>query len=248
MATDDNIQTCNSAKNVNSDSEFEWVPLSLTTVEYPRGDWFGRFLALTSLLPFSIISGFIALILFRRDLHTISFFIGTIFNEFLNLILKHIFCEARPVFRNSLYTEYGMPSSHSQFMWFFTTYIVYFVFIRLQHMNNKTTLETIWRTALTVVCLLAAMAVTYSRIYLQYHTWNQVLTGILVGFIFASIWFAATYAIFTPLYPTIASWKISEFLLLRDTTLIPNVLWFEYTNSRHEARARARKLVSMKSQ
>jgi hypothetical protein len=42
--------------------------------------------------------------------------------------------------------------------------------------------------------------------------------------------------------------RISEFLLLRDTTLIPNVLWFEYTNSRQEARARSRKLVSMKSQ
>lgn len=42
--------------------------------------------------------------------------------------------------------------------------------------------------------------------------------------------------------------KISEILLLRDTTLIPNVLWFEYTNTRQEVRARSRKLVSMKSQ
>lgn len=37
-------------------------------------------------------------------------------------------------------------------------------------------------------------------------------------------------------------------LLLRDTTLIPNVLWFEYTSSRQEARARSRKLVPMKAQ
>lgn len=42
--------------------------------------------------------------------------------------------------------------------------------------------------------------------------------------------------------------RISEYLLLRDTTLIPNILWFEYTNIRTEARARSRKLVSMKSQ
>ena len=73
-------------------------------------------------------------------------------------------------------------------------------------MNNKTSLETVWRGVLTTVCLLAASIVTYSRIYLQYHTWNQVLTGIVVGFIFASIWFAATFVVFTPLYPTIASW------------------------------------------
>lgn len=42
--------------------------------------------------------------------------------------------------------------------------------------------------------------------------------------------------------------KISEYLLLRDTTLIPNILWFEYTVTRQEARARSRKLISMKSQ
>ncbi|KAK6622749.1 hypothetical protein RUM43_008592 [Polyplax serrata] len=156
MALEDNVKYCNLPKNIESDPDYEWVPLSLTTVEYPKG--------------------------------------------------------------------------------------------KLQHMNNKTSLESIWRAILTTVCLLAASIVTYSRIYLQYHTWNQVLTGILVGFIFASIWFAATFLIFTPLYPTIASWRVSEFLLLRDTTLIPNVLWFEYTKSRQEARARARKLVPMKSQ
>lgn len=81
-----------------------------------------------------------------------------------------------------------------------------FNFFRLQHMNNKTSLETIWRAALTVVCLLAATIVTYSRIYLQYHTWNQVLIGSLVGILLGTGWFALTYIILTPLYPTIASW------------------------------------------
>lgn len=42
--------------------------------------------------------------------------------------------------------------------------------------------------------------------------------------------------------------KISEFFLLRDTTLIPNILWFEYTVTRKETRARQRKQISMKSQ
>ena len=35
------------------------------------GDWLGKVLALSSLLPFGILSGFVALILFRRDLHTV---------------------------------------------------------------------------------------------------------------------------------------------------------------------------------
>lgn len=36
------------------------------------GDVFGKLLALFSLTPFVILSGFISLILFRRDLHTVS--------------------------------------------------------------------------------------------------------------------------------------------------------------------------------
>lgn len=36
------------------------------------GDWLGKLFALASLSPFGILSGFVALILFRRDLHTVS--------------------------------------------------------------------------------------------------------------------------------------------------------------------------------
>lgn len=36
------------------------------------GNIFGKLLALFSLTPFVILSGFITLILFRRDLHTVS--------------------------------------------------------------------------------------------------------------------------------------------------------------------------------
>lgn len=36
------------------------------------GDFFGKVLAVISLVPFAITAGFVALILFRRDLHTVS--------------------------------------------------------------------------------------------------------------------------------------------------------------------------------
>lgn len=247
-ATDDDGLHESDKQNV--EDKLEWVPLSLTLVEYPQGDWMGKFLAVASLSPFGILSGFVALILFRRDLHTIAFFVGTMLNEVLNQVLKHTICEARPMQRNAhaLYTEYGMPSSHSQFMWFFATYVIYFVFIRLHHMNNNTTLENVWKAVITFSCVTLAVIVTISRVYLQYHTWRQVLFGALVGFLFGSVWFALTYLVFTPLFPLVVSWRVAELLLLRDTTLIPNVLWFEYTNTRQEARARGRKLVSMKSQ
>ncbi|XP_018577720.1 dolichyldiphosphatase 1-like isoform X1 [Anoplophora glabripennis] len=234
--------------SVKNNDRTEWVPLTLTLVEYPKGDIIGKFLALISLAPFGIGSGFIALILFRRDLHTITFFLGTLCSEALNYCLKHTICETRPLRRENIFVEYGMPSSHAQFVWFFATYIIYFVFIKLHHMNNNTIIENLSKFLIISSSLLMALLVSVSRIYLEYHTIWQVLWGAIVGILFATFWFALTYLVFTPLFPQIVSWKISEILLLRDTTLIPNVLWFEYTNTRQEVRARSRKLVSMKSQ
>ncbi|KAK9300352.1 hypothetical protein QLX08_006897 [Tetragonisca angustula] len=226
----------------------EWIPLSLTLVEYPQGDLFGKFLALISLIPFVIIAGFITLILFRRDLHTISFFSGVIFNECINFILKHTICEARPMKRNAVYVEYGMPSMHAQFIWFFAMYTTLFICIRLHHANNSSISEKFWRITVIAACIIVAILMTYSRVYLLYHTNSQVLWGTFIGLTLGAVWFAITHVVLTPIFPIIVSWRISEYLLLRDTTLIPNILWFEYTNIRTEARARSRKLVSMKSQ
>lgn len=226
----------------------EWIPLSLTLVEYPQGDLIGKFLALISLMPFAIIAGFLTLILFRRDLHTITFFSGVIINESINFVLKHTIREARPMRREGIYVEYGMPSTHAQFMWFFAAYVTLFVCIRLHQNNNSTALERFWRITIMAGCAFTALLVTYSRVYLLYHSNSQVLCGALLGIFLGVIWFAIMHVLLTPVFPVIVSWRISEYLLLRDTTLIPNVLWFEYTSIRTEARARSRKLVSMKSQ
>ncbi|XP_076642137.1 dolichyldiphosphatase 1 [Halictus rubicundus] len=226
----------------------EWIPLSLTLVEYPQGDLFGKFLALISLAPFAIIAGFITLILFRRDLQTITFFSGIVINDFINFVLKHTICEARPMRRDAVFVEYGMPSMHAQFMWFFAAYSTLFICIRLHHNNNSSVSERFWRIATIAACIIVSLLVTYSRVYLLYHSISQVLYGALIGVILGVIWFLIMHVVFIPFFPHIVSWRISEYLLIRDTTLIPNILWFEYTNIRTEARARARKLVSMKSQ
>lgn len=241
-------QIVNTLHYSNDNDVTKWVPFSLTLVEYPKDDIIGKFLAFISLAPFGIGAGFVALILFRRDLHTITFFLGTLCSETLNYILKHLICEKRPLRREEITVEYGMPSSHAQFVSFFATYIIYFVFIRLHHMNNNTIIENISKFLIISSSMVVAVLVCISRIYLQYHTISQVLCGIIVGFLFATFWFALTSLVFTPLFPQIVTWRISEILMIRDTTLIPNVLWFEYTNTRQEARARSRKLVSMKSQ
>lgn len=224
-----------------------WKPFSLTHVEYPEGDRIGQLLAISSLTPIAIIVGFITLILFRRDLHTIMFFVGALLNEAINLIMKKIIAEPRPLLRKSLYTEYGMPSSHSQMMWFFSSYSILFLIFRLRHINSSV-LELIWKVVVAMALVAAAIVVSYSRVYLLYHSWSQVIWGAVIGLALGTCWFTLTHLVLTPFFPIVASWRISERLMIRDTSLIPNIMWFEYTHARTENRTRSRKLTSMKSQ
>ncbi|XP_018006844.1 dolichyldiphosphatase 1 [Hyalella azteca] len=149
-----------------SGDDIRWKPFSLTFVEYPEGDAFGKLLAIVSLFPVGMLVGCFALMLFRRDLHT-------------------------------------------------------------------------------YICLIVSYV---SRVYLLYHSWAQVIVGSVLGAVLGVGWFFIVHVHLTPLFPQIASWSICELLMIRDTSLIPNILWFEYTHARNENRARNRKLVSMKSQ
>uniref|UniRef100_UPI003AAEE652 dolichyldiphosphatase 1 isoform X2 n=1 Tax=Centroberyx gerrardi TaxID=166262 RepID=UPI003AAEE652 len=178
-----------------------WRSISLTHVEFPEDDLTGQVLAYISLLPIAILVGFVTLIVFKRELHTISFFGGLILNEGVNWLLKHILREPRPCAgaHSTLNTEYGMPSSHSQLIWFFVVYFFLFLYLRMHQTNNARCVDLLWRHILSIILLGMALSVSYSR-------------------------------------------PVSEYFLVRDTSLIPNILWFEYTVTRSEARNRQRKL------
>ncbi|ELT95926.1 hypothetical protein CAPTEDRAFT_219287 [Capitella teleta] len=229
----------------------EWTSISLTHIEYIKGDNLGKLLALFSLLPVALGISFGTLIIFRRDLHTICFLAGLILDEGVNWVVKRIVKEPRPDFgKEVLYTEYGWPSSHSQFAWFFTTYLIVFLFIRVHH--NQHFFENAWKYLTGVGSIASSCLVSYSsvydnRVYLGYHSLNQVLWGAVIGAALGLFWFCFVHLLLTPFFPTIASWSISEKLMIRDSTRIPNVLWFEYTCHRSEARSRLRKMTSRKS-
>ena len=169
-------------------------------------------------------------------------------NEVLNKILKYTIREPRPVTRPYMFNEFGMPSNHSQFVGFFSAYVLLFVLIRLPPFNQNAFLERFWRLLIIGGTWFVSLLVCVGRVYLQYHTWSQVIAGGLLGLTTGALWFCVTQFLLAPLFPRIVSWKISEQLLLRDTSLIPNVLWFEYTATRKEANARSRKLNGMKAQ
>jgi len=57
--------------------------------------------------------------------------VGILVNEAINMTLKRLIREPRPVFHGrSLPSSYGMPSDHSQCMTFFSCYAVLFLIFR----------------------------------------------------------------------------------------------------------------------
>lgn len=161
------------------------------------GDFIGYTLAFISLAPFAILVSFVTLILFKRELDTIFFFIGQLVNELMNHVLKIIIREQRPlqVLKASHSPKsFGNPSSHSQFISFFTFYSIIFICIK---MRNK---PTYFKYPISFILLSSMALVIYSRIYLLYHFWNQCLLGLLCGFLFAVVWFNQVYNFIEPRY------------------------------------------------
>ncbi|CAK9296686.1 unnamed protein product [Gordionus sp. m RMFG-2023] len=216
-------------------------------------DQLSKGMAIFSLLPTIILSGLMALILLRRDLHTAIFFIGNFLNCYISFFLKKYFKSPRPFRDSQNMMTFGMPSSHSQFAWFFSIYMILFIYIRISF-NNQNSPQTnplkiqIIRLLISTFLVVLALLISYSRIYLLYHTPNQVLVGGILGFFLGLSWFILVQYILTPYFSYVCSWPICEMLLIRDYTLIPNIIFFEYQAARCESNSRQRKIIKIKSQ
>ena len=100
-----------------------------------------------------------------------------------------------------------MPSSHAQFVAFFSISLTLFLLVRhkpakgsysSKNMNEELLYPTYRQSSfaerafLSLIALSGAAAVAVSRIYLSYHTPKQVFVGISAGVSFAFVWFAIT--------------------------------------------------------
>lgn len=121
---------------------------------------------------------------------------GQIACELLNFALKRIIKEERPRRIHGL--GYGMPSSHSQFVAYWSVYLTLFLLVRHRPSTRGVPFSTAdgagsWslfeRLLLSVAGLAAAGAIAWSRIYLNYHTPRQVMVGVTAGAMFALVWF-----------------------------------------------------------
>ncbi|KAK1912112.1 hypothetical protein P3342_009711 [Pyrenophora teres f. teres] len=166
--------------------------LSLTHVHYNPADRVSYLCAWLALVPQGLCVVYATLIWSNREIEIFLMFAGQMACEALNWVLKRYIKEERP--REMHGKGYGMPSSHAQFVSFFSVTLALFLLFR--HVPHPTDTHTPFslggRFLLSVLALVCAGAVAVSRIYLSYHTPKQVMVGCAAGAVFALVWFGFT--------------------------------------------------------
>ena len=199
----------------------------LTAITYVSGDRVGFGLAAISLFPVFIVAQLVALVAVRRDWQTYVLLVGIILNVVFNALLKDAIKEPRPgrcdedTFDSGSVDEYGMPSNHAQFMGFLAMYVALFLFHRVEAPR--------WELcAWSLLAFSAAQLVCVSRVYLGYHSVEQVSVGMVVGVVAGSAWFGCYAMYLEGLGSRLAQQNWAKRFLLRDTSGIRNVAVFEH--------------------
>ncbi|KAL3659525.1 hypothetical protein V7S43_015514 [Phytophthora oleae] len=192
----------------------------LTWVMYNPTDRLGVILALFTLSPVFVTLMHVTLVVFQRDLDSISMFIGQIISEVINKALKKTINQQRP--NGARMSGSGMPSAHSQFISYFASYTVAYTYSRL---NSHRYVEQ-WFTI--VGCIFLAVFTCYSRVRLGYHTKDQVAVGGIVGTIVGFFWHTLVSSVSSWLFPTIAQSWIAETFYLRDISHITDLIVYQH--------------------
>jgi dolichyldiphosphatase len=189
------------------------------------GDKLGGLSCLLALSPFFVLVSLGTLVLSRREPATLLFAIGLCASTVFNDALKLVFKDPRPC-SNDLYCSlsdgdvYGMPSGHSQFMFFGAAYTAAWALSGRWH-------APLWaRVALSAAGALAAACVAVSRLYLHVHTTRQVAVGGALGVVLGVAWFALVEAV-RPVFSWLAESALGRALRLRDCSDC-DVLTLEY--------------------
>mmetsp|Transcript_38488 Transcript_38488/g.85702 ORF Transcript_38488/g.85702 Transcript_38488/m.85702 type:complete len:246 (+) Transcript_38488:1627-2364(+) len=195
-------------------------------VKYATGDLVGKALAYVSLLPFCVILHTASCFYSRRAVHEMLLPLGLVVNETLARFLKHVLKQPRPVEMCQdldLCNSHGMPSSHTQCMFFALSLQSA---ILLRHFSSKSNFSR----AVDILELLglsaASAAVACSRVYLGYHSVQQVLVGAGLGLLFGLMWYMVMSKL-APVYKSLASSRLGSVLQLKDTWPVAEALAVE---------------------
>jgi len=197
--------------------------ISLGSLEW-LNELFSLILSWMSFVPIALGVAVVTTFVSRRDLRTLLFLVGIVVNVVVNQVLKKIINESRPP-ESDRYGS-GMPSNHSQFMGFFSIYLILLAY-RGKVFDNGSS-APLW---ISIGLILLTFGVGVSRVHTGHHTLEQVVVGAcLVGPIMAIVWWIADSRL-RPLFVPLLSSRYARALYLRDTSHIPNIYRFEYMNA-----------------
>ncbi|KKA28818.1 hypothetical protein TD95_002836 [Thielaviopsis punctulata] len=167
------------------------APLASFSLTHDPSDIFSHLSAFLALVPHALIVAYSTLIIATREAEVVLMLAGQLSCEAANFVLKRIIKEERP---NELFGKgYGMPSSHAQFMAFWSVTVLLFLGVRHASPHSAPRSVPLLERVLAgtgAVALAAGVAV--SRVYLGYHTPKQVLAGVAAGVVCAFGWFGVT--------------------------------------------------------
>ncbi|EPX75144.1 palmitoyl protein thioesterase-dolichol pyrophosphate phosphatase fusion 1 [Schizosaccharomyces octosporus yFS286] len=181
---------------------------------YHVDDFTKSIMELFSLIPQIIGIIYLTVMVTNRELDTFMQFGGQVANEVLNYVIKIIVKHPRPsVVLHGV--GYGMPSSHSQFMGYFTAYMIAWVCkYRKEEWSHISSLAK-----MSLYCGLS-LCVCSSRYLLSYHSISQVIVGFAAGFVFGYVWCWFTGQLrLTGITEWLLKFPIIEWVYIKDTLI-----------------------------
>ncbi|KXN93233.1 Putative dolichyldiphosphatase [Leucoagaricus sp. SymC.cos] len=143
-------------------SERPKASLDLTHVLYDDNSILSLGLALITLSPILLMASYAALAVQTREYVVIVMWAGQLFGEGFNYVIKHVVKQERPI--QSIGNGYGFPSSHSQYMGYFATFLMCHMFFKHRFASTGFwVLDGLWRIFVYAGLLGWAGAVAYSR-------------------------------------------------------------------------------------
>jgi len=105
---------------------------------------------------------------------------GQFLSEGLNILIKRFVRQPRPDL--SLGDGYGFPSSHSQYMGYFSSFLVAHIYFTHRFgRSGSRVLDSLFRWGVYGALGGWAGVVAYSRYHLGYHTPFQIVSGLAIG-------------------------------------------------------------------
>lgn len=124
-----------------------------------------------------------------RELEPCLLSAGHVCNDIISGLLKNAVKFPRPlkgqIFKQDGGLVWGMPSSHSQFMSFWFTYVLFMYILNYPRGRLSVREKFVYSAAGAVVVSL----VVASRIVFEYHNWNQVVVGLFLGSVLAACYY-----------------------------------------------------------